>query len=192
MRLRFERRAGDVVRALWMLAVCVLAAGLYLLQARYERAIAHSRGETQIFYNRMVANDRVVQRALRLRRLERAARADLAGVSRNASLAGVTAAFISHLEDCAAKDGVRVSLVQPASAQEVRPPAPTGGLVAQPLTITAGGRFPALVRFIAELSHQRTLLEITGTQFALHTRDASAQEKPMVDATIQAVLFAVR
>lgn len=188
MRLRFERRAGDGVRATWILTVCVLAAGLYLLQGRYERAIAHSRSETELFYGRIVANDRVIRQARRLSRLERAARADLAGVGRSASLAGVTAAFINHLEDCAAKNGVLIGTLQPASAQE-RPIAEPQELVAEPLTITAAGRFPALVHFIADLSHQRTLLEITGTQFALRTREGSAPEKPVVDATIQAVLF---
>jgi hypothetical protein len=172
-----------------MLAVCVLAPGLYLLQARYESAIARHRSQTEAFYRRMLADDRVIRQAPRLSRLERAARADLAGVAAYESLGGVTAAFISHLEDCAAENGVRISMLQPASPQAEQPGASPDALVAEPLTISAAGRFPALLHFIAGLSHQRTLLEITGTQFALRSRDGGAAGKPIVDASIQAVLF---
>jgi hypothetical protein len=144
-----------------------------------------------MLYSRMLENDRVIRQAQRLSRLDRAARADLAGVFHNASRAGVTAAFIAYLEDCAAKNGVRIAALQPAppTAQEDSAGAGADGLISQPVTITAAGRFPALLRFVADLSHQRTLLEITGTQFALRTREAGASGKPLLDAAIQAVLF---
>lgn len=189
MRLRFERRPGDEARAFWIVALCVLGVGLYLVQERYEHAIALSRTQSELFYSRIVANDRIVQQARQLHRLERAVRADLAGLSGDSTPAGTTVRFIANLQQCATKNGVRISMLQPDGAQESQPTVAASELHAEPVTITAVGRFPALVRFIAQLSHQRTLLEIGGTQFALREYGANRPSEPAVEATIQAVLY---
>lgn len=189
MPLRFERRPGDGARALWVIASCVLAVGLYLVQGRYEHAIALSRTQSELLYSRIVGNDRIIQQAKQLHHLEQAARADLAGVNADSTPSATTAEFIANLQKCATKNGVRISMLQPDSAQQTQPTLAASELRAEPLAITAVGRFPALLRFIAQLSHQRTLLEIGGAQFELREYGENRPSKPAVEATIRAVLY---
>lgn len=186
MKIALRRRPNDDVRALWLLAISLLFAGGYFIEARYERAIAASHERTEALYRRMVSNQRIVRESAAVSRMRDRARHDLEQVSHDASLSATTAAVVLMLGGSAARYGIAVTGVEPG------PPANEHAwLSSSPLTIKLHGRFRNTLQFIADLPRHRTLISVSETQIALADEDV-AHAAPQLDATVRATLYRLR
>lgn len=185
--LRFERRPADEARAVWCFAVCVLAFGLHAVDARYRPAIAAAQSRAQTFYRRAVADERLVRDAPLLERAQRAAAADLRRVSRENSISSTTADLIEQLARTGRRDGVAMISLQPGSSA----PSADRQMPVTPLTMVVRGRFRGLLQFVEDISRERTLLRVTGTQLgrAAFAQSESASAEPALDATVSAQLY---
>ncbi len=190
MKRHLPLRSGDDVRAMWFATVAIVAIGGYLVEARYEPAIAASRSSSEAFYRRMVAADRIVAQAGALQRVQRVVLERLSHVSSETSLSAGTAALITTLNHDAAADHLRVTGIDPAARAPANRADPIGDrrLLATPVAIRISGRFADLLRFTEGLSHNRTLVGVTDVQFALAQGGARTGE-PTLDATIHATLY---
>jgi len=191
VRLHLQRRPGDDVRAVWLLAILIAGAGLYCIETRYEGAIRLAHDNTESLYRRMVANERIVQQAGVLRRLEAQAMRNLRRVSHETSLSVSTAALVATLDSSANLYHTEVTGLEPSQVQSSQAP-PKGAddrrLSATEITIRARGEFRNVLRFVEDLSHHATLISVSDTQLALANRENERPE-PQLDATIHATLY---
>lgn len=186
MKLEMRFRAGDDVRALWLLALCVVIAGSYYVQTRYQTAIAASHERTETMYRQTVADMRIAREAASLQAIQTRAKADLARVSHDTSLSGTTASLLAMLHSSANKFTTRVLAIQPGISP---PAAATGALRATALTIRVRGEFRDILGFVEDLSHHATLISVSDTEMALATGEESREGEPRLEATIHATLY---
>jgi Tfp pilus assembly protein PilO len=74
--------------------------------------------------------------------------------------------------------------VQPGAAQN------SGAeLQANALTIRVNGKFRNILRFVENLSHHSTLINVSDTEMALANGTERDAEEPRLDATIHATLY---
>jgi hypothetical protein len=194
MKFRLERRRGDDVRVLWLIAVLIVGFGSYFIETRFERAIGIAHDNTESLYRRMVANERIVQEAGALRQLETTAMSDLRRVSHETSLSVTTAALVAALDRSAQTYHTSVTGLEPGIGK-LTPGSPPSirdeRLIATDLTIKVCGRFRDLLRFVEDLSHHRTLISVSDTQLAIASGESERHE-PKLDATIHATLYRLR
>lgn len=192
MKLQLQRRPGDDVRAVWLLAVLIVTVGAYCIETRYERAIGLAHDRTEVLYRRMVANERIVQQAGSLRKLETQAMNDLRRVSHDTSLSVSTAALVATLDRSANLYHTEVTGLEPSQGQTPSLTAKGADddrrLSATQITIRARGGFRNVLRFVENLSHHATLISVSDTQLVLANRENDEPE-PQLDATIHATLY---
>jgi hypothetical protein len=189
---RFERRTGDDVRAAWLLAVIIVGYGAYFIGTHYERAIAQAHDVTESLYRRTVANERIIQEAGMLSRVQSTTLNDLRRVSHETSLSLTTAELVATLDRSGSAFRTRVTELEPAPMQSslaiAKPSVADTALSATEITIKARGQFRNLIRFVEDLSHHRTLLRISDTQLAIAARGDDTRS-PNLDAIIHATLY---
>jgi len=193
VKLELQRRPGDDVRALWLLAAFIAGFGWYWIDARFERAIAAAHENSESLYRRTVSNERIVQQAATLSRWQNAALADLKRVSHETSLSVTTAVLVTTLDKSAKRYDTQITDVEPAAAA-AKPAASfarDGALSETALTIKARGRFGNLLQFVEDLSHHRTLISVNDTQLTVASGEADRRQ-PKLDATIHAMLYRLR
>ncbi len=195
MKVRLTVRPGDDVRGMWLLALLILGFGFYLILNHYEREIAQAHALAESFYRRTVANDRIVQEAAALARVQSAAQADLQRVSRATSLSASTAGLVSTIDRSAAAFHTQIVSLEPAPASPSHGKARLAddALLLSTLTIRVRGRFRDLLGFIedlSDLSHHRELLRISDTQLGIASGQRDAHE-PKLDAAIHAELYRI-
>lgn len=192
MKLEMRLRAGDDIRAVWLLAFCILVGGSYYVQTRCQTAIGASHDRTEALYRRTVADARIIRQSVRLRRIQTRAIADLTQVSRDTSLSGTTAQLLSILHASAQTFHTRILELQPGNAQAAEPQNDDNlagkALRATSLTIRVQGKFRNILGFVEDLSHHATLVNVSDTEMALAT-DESGEGEPRLDATIHATLY---
>jgi Tfp pilus assembly protein PilO len=184
MKFEMRFRPGDDVRVLWIAALVVLFGGLFYVQTRYETAISASLDRTGLLYRQTVADMRLVHQASHLRKIEREARIDLSHIARTASLSDATADLLTTLNGSAGKFDAHVVGVQPESGQSS-----ADGLQANPVTIRVNGKFRNILRFVEDLSHHATLIDVSDTEMALANAGDRDAAEPHLDATIHATLY---
>jgi Tfp pilus assembly protein PilO len=177
-------RAGDDVRALWLLAAAIVLGGMAFLHARYENAISASFARTESLYRETAATARLIRQAPRLETLYRQARGDLSRVSREVSLPAATANLLATLYASSRTLHTQVVDVEPG----VTPNTPDE-LQATPLTIRVSGTFRNILRFVEDLSEHATLVSVSDTELALASGSQRAAIEPQLDATIHATLY---
>jgi hypothetical protein len=189
VKFRLERRSGDDVRAIWLVAFLAAGFGWYFIEARFEHAIRDTQARTESMYRRMVVNERIVQQSQMLSRVQATALSDLRRVSHETSLSATTAQLILALDSSAKRNGTPVTAVEP---EAVQPRAVArqqdSSLSATGLTIKAHGKFRGLLRFIEDLTHHATLLSVSDTQLEVANGEQERAE-PKLDATIHATLY---
>lgn len=201
MNARSFYRSGDDARALWFSALLTFVLGCYLIETKYQRAIAGAHGTTEALYNQTVANERTVAQASSLRRLQQRALTDLRQISVDRPLWATTAQLLVTLENSAGKYDVAVVGVEPGQAQASSPTAEPNGAAQRTSTdrwllqtdvgIRVRGRFRNVLRFIENLSHERTLIRAGDTELAL-ARAGDRSDEPVLAATIHATLYRVQ
>lgn len=184
MKFEMRFRAGDDVRAVWLLALCVVLGGSFYVQTRYQTAIGGSHDRTETLYRETVANTRIVREAFSLHAIQERAQADLARVSHDTSLSGTTASLLSMLHGSAKKFDTRILQVQPGDNKGA-----SHALQATTLTIRLRGKFRDILGFVEDLSHHATLISVTDTEMALANDSESGAPEPRLDATIHATMF---
>ena len=186
MKLDARLRSGYDVRALWAFVVLFAGCGVYVLQTHYQAAIGLAHERTERLYAQVVADSRIVREAGRYREVQRRAEVDLAHVSHAESFSAATADLLATLERSGAVFSTRVLAVQPGAA-----PAGTDADTSE-VTIRVRGRFANVLRFIEDLSHHSTLVQVSDTEIMLAARDRSSEREPRVDATIHAAIYRLR
>lgn len=184
-------RAGSDVRALWLFALVTIAAGSFAIARSYETKIAQSRARSEAAYQRTLENERVVHLAGELRASESVAAVDLRRLSRDTRTAQSTADLLSMLQRKAAQFG--------ASVQGVEPSAPMGDggvpqhldsrLLETPVTLRVHGTFRGILRFVEQLSQERTLVGVQDVQLSLAGESPNAAGTPQLDAIVHAGLY---
>lgn len=186
MRFEMRFRAGDDVRALWLLALCVLIGGSFYVETQYQTAIGVSHERTETLYRETVADARIVREAASLHAIQQRAQTDLARVSHDTSLSGTTASLLSTLHGSAVTFDTRILEVQPGDAQS---PAVPKSLRATPVTIRLRGKFRNILGFVEDLSHHATLISISDTEMAPANDSKYGAPEPQLDATIYATMY---
>jgi Tfp pilus assembly protein PilO len=188
MKLGLHSKNGDDVRAVWVLALAVLGAGSYYVQTQYQAAISRSYHRAETLYREAAANERIIRDAGRLRVMQQRAEDDLARISHDTSLPASTASLLSMLQASARQFGTRVTEVQPG-APAAGGGATTVGLAETPLTVRVSGKFRDILNFIEDLSHHRTLINVSDTEMNLSNDGKARALEPGLDATIHATLY---
>ncbi len=188
MSIRSFRRAGDDVRAVWILAALVLLCGSAIVRSRYENAIAVSYGRSEALSRRIDVNRGILDRSGNLHVLENRAQRDLAKLSLTGSAASSTANLIALLEKSSRSFRTQVVQIQPEFAEANED---AGALESMPVTIRLDGRFRNILAFIADLSRHDTLISVTDTELALSSEHLE-NGPPRLDATVHAVLYRLR
>ncbi len=194
MTWRFQRREGDDVYALWMIAMFVAAFGAYAVPARFERQITAAHERAEISYERSVADERIVGQARFLARDRDQALRDLRRVSSETSLPLSTAALLSAVDAAARRQHAWVTRIEPQnSSTSASKPATTmdSMLSATPLTIEVHGRFRDVLPFVQNLSHLHTLIGVDDMQLT-PAQQSTDGRSPTLTATIHAALYRVR
>ena len=177
---------------LWIAAAAVLICGCWLVDDRYEQAIQSSNSRTQILYARTLANERTIREASSLRRIQRVAETDLHRIARNLSRSITTARLLLVLENSAAAHHAIIVGVEPQQTAAIPPfessPLANGRLPHDDVIIRLQGKFADILRFVASLSRQPTLVGVGDTELAL-TQPADSAVNPTLDATIKATLY---
>lgn len=179
-------RAGDDVRVVWLVALCVLIAGSFYVQTQYQTAIALSHDRTETLYRETVANARIVGEAAGLHAVQQRAQADLARISRETSLSGATANLLFTLHGSAALFDTQILAVQPGEAQ---PSVAIKSLPATAITIRVRGRFRDILGFVEDLSHHATLISVSDTEMAPANDSEKDAAEPRLVATIHATMY---
>lgn len=185
MNAAFRLRRGDEVRAVWALAVVVLAGGYFGIGARYQAALTSANLDAASLTRLADSNERIVARASALHASERQARADLQRFSIESAGWASTAALLTALESLGDRLRVEVETIEPGRTQaDPRERA----LVGTGLTIRARGHFRDLLSFIAMLPQKRTLLSVGPSELMLAAENQNAAS-PDIEATLHATLF---
>lgn len=184
MNVDLKLRAGDDVRAVWLLALAVLLCGAFYIQTAYQTVIAASHARTEVLYRQTVAEARIVRESSELRVIEQRAQSDLAHISHESSLSGTTANLLALLQTSAKAFDLRVREVRPGSVEDDGTP-----LRATPVTIGVQGQFRDILAFVEHLSHQRTLISVTDTEMSVTNESPLRGREPRLDATIHAMLY---
>ncbi len=186
--LGLRPRAGDDVRAVWLLALCALGGGSWLVQSRYQAAITSTYARTETLYRETLADARLIRESAGLHEIEVQADEDLARISRDVTLSGTTADFLGALQRSAASLKTTVLGVEPVPAGAL----PVQGLDATGLTIRAQGKFRSLLRLVEDLSHHSTLIDVSDTEMMVDREGRQDASDPRLDATIHATLYRLR
>lgn len=187
MKLEMRFRGGDDVRAVWLLALCVLIGGSFYVQTQYQTAIALSHERTETLYRETVTNARIVRQASSLHAIQQRAQADLARISHDTSLSGTTASLLFMLHGSAATFDTRILEVQPGSAPPTA--AVPKSLQATAVTIRVRGKFRDILGFVEDLSHHATLISVSDTEMAPANDSENGAAEPQLDATIHATMY---
>jgi hypothetical protein len=188
--MKWQLRAGDDTRLLWLLAFSVLCTGAFQVETRYPPAIAASHDRTEILYRQSVANARLVQEATALRGLQQRAQNDLLRVSHDTSPSQNVANLLLALQSAAVLYGTSVLAIETQGASaglqdsHERDPA----LQASDLKIRLRGQFANILRFVANISHRSTLVSVSHTEMSVSPDNRKTSE-PLLDATIHATLY---
>lgn len=177
---------------LWLAALLILLAGTYVVESRYQSAIAQSEARSDFLYARTISNERTVEEAPSLRKLQTTVEADLRSLSRGLPQSLTTAGLLTMLQTTGGIHHVAIVAVQP---DEVQP-----ATVAQPalsvepwlrptaVTIKLHGTFRDLLYFVEAVSRGRTLLEIDDAQIAVDPIETPSA-KTDLDADIHTTLY---
>ena len=184
MKVRLRFRAGDEVRALWFLAVIILGLGSYLIETRYQFAIVQAHVKTESLYRETVANRRTIAQASALRHIQKVVENDLRSISQEQSISMTTAAMLITLQRSALQHHMVILGVEPGKSGHT-----DTRLLQTDLTLRVEGGFQAILGFIEDLPHQRTLISVTDTQLALAQGSNDTAGAPKLDATIHAALY---
>lgn len=189
MKFETRFRPGDDVRALWLLVIAIVATGWFLVQTRYESAIAASHSQTELIYRQTVADARIVRQASELRQIQAHALSDLARVSHDSSLSSSTANLLATLHASAKRFGTKVTGVLPVGdSAPVDASGKADPLESTSLTIHIRGKFRDILGFVEDLSHHATLIRVSDTEMALDDT-AGPDTEPSLDATVHATLY---
>lgn len=186
MKFKLRLSAGDDVRLIWAVALCVLLGGSFYVQQRYQSAISRANERIEIVYDRTAVESRTLRESSRLIAVERRAQTDLARVSHETSLSASTARLVGTLFASARSFHARVLELSPGLAQAAPP------LDATPLTIRISGRFGDILAFVEDLSRHSTLISVSDTELAVENGKGGAgtgAPEPRLDATIHATLY---
>lgn len=192
MKPELRVRPGDDVRALWLIACCLLIGGSFYVHMRYGTAISASHARTETFYRETVAAQRIIREAAGLRMIQRRAERDLARVSHDTSLSGTTASLLEALHSSANRFDARVLAVQPEGAPSSAGKNAAGAdaaLQAISLTIRVRAKFRDVLGFVENLSHHATLVNVSDTEMSLAAGGDPGAAEPQLDATIHATLY---
>lgn len=181
LRLRREERP----RAVWLLALLVFAFGCRTIIAR-EATIATVHSTTEELARRIDSNDAAIAQGATLRRQEQSAWLDLLRLSGDERPAVSVAEFLRRLVAVAAQFGVSVDSVTPGAAVPPQKGA-SSALVAQPVVIEGRGKFRSIVRFIQEITRQKSLTGLESAQITVSP--VPSIHKPELDATIHVTLY---
>ncbi len=185
--------AKDVqVRIVWMLALGTLVSGYYSIESHYQRAIQAAGQQTQMLFERTVANQQIVREAAHLRIEQRQIDADIGHLDKDQGASSVTAAFLLALQRIGSRTHTQVVAIEPErSAASPGPHAasPSDSLVGTPVSIRAKGQFADVLRFVEGLSHLGVLLAVSNTQLTISSGARAQSHRPDLDATIRATLY---
>lgn len=183
-------RAGGTrpSRVLWLAACLVFGVGCRLIAVR-ETAIANAGLATDQLTRKIEMNDAIIARADTLRQQEQLVRRDLLKLSTWQQPAISIAAFLRRLEYLGSQLGVAVVSVTPSSELRTTRSA-ASALAALPVTVLVRGDFPALVRFIQEVTRQRSLTGVESVQMAISS--LAARRRRSLEATLHLTLYRVR
>jgi Tfp pilus assembly protein PilO len=174
---------GDV-RAVWLFALCVFFGGGVYVVMGYERAIAASYDRTAALYRQTTVATRLIRESAHIRGIERQARTELARISHDSSSSETTAQLLATLQSAARTFATPIVLLHPEPVQ-----ASPGPLQATPLTIHISGTFRNILRFVEDLSHHATLMDVSDTEIALTHSAQNNAAQPLLEATIHATLY---
>jgi Tfp pilus assembly protein PilO len=195
MSFELRLRGGDDVRILWVAAVVIVCVGFFYVNARYQSEIGRSHERAETLYRQTVSDERVLRDAASLRATQERALNDLRHIAKDASLSATTADLLATLHGSASQFGTHVVQLQPGGAEAEPAPVdksadvPSTSLQATAFTIRIQGRFRSIVRFIEDLSHHATLINVASTEIALSNGVDHHGPEPMLDATIHATLY---
>lgn len=194
MKFELRFRAGDDVRLLWIAALCVLIGGAYYVQTHYQVAIGASHDRTELLYRQTVANVRIAAESASLRAIESRAESDLTRVSHDSSLSASTASLLSTLNASAKTFDTRIvelrsGDVMPAQSGEKDDTLTAKALQATPVTIRVRGKFGDILRFVEDLSHHATLINVSDTEMTVANDDEIKSPEPRLDATVHATMY---
>lgn len=170
------------VRILWALSAAILISGVYRLQTHYERAIDASKTTIETLYRNTTRNQNVVAHATLLRAAQTAAEHDLHRISREHSLATVTASLLVTLQESARRCRVQVLALQPGTTTA------EDRLIATSLSLRMSGTFGDLITFLQDISRHADIISVSRTDLALSTQ-SDGEKDPRLDATIHATLY---
>ncbi len=170
------------VRILWVLAAAVFLFAAYRLETHYERAIAASKTTIETLYRDTTKNQNIVAHAAVLRAAQTSAERELRDVSREHSLAAVTASLLLTLHQSARRCHVQVLAIQPGTTiAEDR-------LIATALSLRMHGSFADLITFLQDISRHADIISVSRTDLALSTQNGGEGD-PKLDATIHATFY---
>ncbi|HEX5275246.1 MAG TPA: type 4a pilus biogenesis protein PilO [Candidatus Rubrimentiphilum sp.] len=172
---------------MWLLAVFVFVFGVRAI-ASHESAIAKASVATEELTRRIESNYRTLAQAETLRRREQLAWDDLLKISGGQQPAISVAEFLRRLKDMAWRR--RLSVVSIIPGDESTPSKPASRALAPlPITILVRGKFRSLVRFIQEITRQRTLTGVESVKLMLSSIPSARTAG--LDATIHVTLYRV-
>lgn len=182
------RAFRDPALALWT-ALSVLALFLYaaVLRPAGDR-VARVRSQNAAIVRELAENAREKDDAAILHAQAAAMRRDVLRIAGAQDDASVTALALRTLATRSERYAARVVSVQPSVVAATRTPRIDDGLSRLPLSIRARGRFPDLLAFIENLSHQKPLIGVGSAQFTVSSA-RPARRDPEVIATINVVVY---
>jgi hypothetical protein len=160
-----------------LLALLVFVFGCRTIAAQ-ETSIATVLSATDELARRISSSELAIAKAAALRRQEHSAWLELLRLSGEQRPAVSVAAFLRRLEAVAARFHVSVTSVTPAG-ESPSPKAARSALLSTPITIAGRADFRSIVRFIQEITRQRSLTGLESAQMTVSplpsTRGAQLQ-----------------
>lgn len=183
--MTFRLKEEDRPRIVWLLALLVLILGWRAVAAR-ESTIARSISATEELSRRIKANESAIEQAAALRARERSAWTDLLQLSRDQRTVLSVAAFLRQLQNLAERFHMSVVSLAPSDNS---PPAKaaSSALFAVPVTIVSHGEFHSILRFIQEITRQKTLTGFESAQITLSPPPSNRDGR--LSATIRLTLY---
>jgi len=152
-----------------------------------ENSIASAQLATQEFQRRIDDGNAIIERVDVLRREQLRAWSDLSRVSNERRLAISTAAFLRELETLAGRLQLKVVSITPAH-ESLAPRTPQAKLLPTPMSILVRGDFRSVVRFLQEVTEQRSLVGLDSAQLAASSV-SSTRGKKQLDVSIRLTLY---